>query len=486
MDRSIADEWGKRLGLSCYTRRAVRGSIIAVTPQKPKRQIEAERIADLFRANLRKPLVIEFAGTPKSGKSTTIDQVRAFLKRCGFRVDVVVERASVCPIRDKRHASFNMWTAATSIAQLLEKTQDPPRPDDPDILILDRGIFDSVVWLRLLEKLKRLTKEDREKIEGFVLMERLRSRVSAVVAMSVDSKTALERERGLLEVVDGAGRSIMTEKVLDRMREQTLQCIEELKGSFKIKHVDTSGSSTAKQTAETVADFVLELARKLVDEDVLHISASDISHYFSGKQFITDTEAENLVDSIRASAKYDSRSIVEDNSEFVQPIPVAVIRNQKGELLLLKRRESTKENHLHDKFVVWAGGHVREEDASNGDPILHCLCRELDEELRLSIDRKELKFIGAVYDPVSEKSKKHLALLHEWQAPTDDDSVTLTAAEFRERRGNSVSGTFQAISGIRGVLGPKSSLEPWSKIILREVYKASLNGEDTNLFSEPQ
>ena len=39
--------------------------------------------------------VIEFAGTPKSGKSTTVEAIRHFLSRSGFRVHVLVERASL-------------------------------------------------------------------------------------------------------------------------------------------------------------------------------------------------------------------------------------------------------------------------------------------------------------------------------------------------------------------------------------------------------
>ncbi|MDI6794689.1 MAG: hypothetical protein QME81_17790, partial [bacterium] len=79
--------------------------------------------------------MIEFAGVPKAGKTTTLNQLYAFLKRCGFRVEVVVERASVCPIRDKKHANFNVWTACTTLSQILEKTQNPPRENDPHILI---------------------------------------------------------------------------------------------------------------------------------------------------------------------------------------------------------------------------------------------------------------------------------------------------------------------------------------------------------------
>src|SRR5439155_15897196 len=133
-------------------------------------QLRAERAAERFASTARRPIVLEFAGVPKAGKTTTLGQLQAFLKRCGFRTEVVVERASVCPIRDKKHANFNVWTACTTLANLLEKTQDPPRPDDPHILILDRGLFDSICWLTMMEHLSRLRPGDRELLQTFLTM----------------------------------------------------------------------------------------------------------------------------------------------------------------------------------------------------------------------------------------------------------------------------------------------------------------------------
>src|SRR5215467_257459 len=135
---------------------------------KSEIQKRAEALAAEFKVKGRKPVVIEFAGTPKAGKTTTLGTLNAFLKRCGFKVEVVIERASVCPIRDKKHGNFNIWTACTTLAQVLEKTQNPPRPDDPHILILDRGLFDSIVWLTLMERLDRIRPEERQIIEKFL------------------------------------------------------------------------------------------------------------------------------------------------------------------------------------------------------------------------------------------------------------------------------------------------------------------------------
>lgn len=147
-------------------------------------QVRAEELGIQFRAAQRPTLVVEFAGVPKAGKTSTLNQVYAFFRRCGFKCEIVVERASVCPIRDKKHFNFNVWTASTTLSQLLDKTQNPPRVDDPDILFLDRGLFDAVCWLSLLERLGRITPDDRKKTDAFLLIDDWTTRISGIVAMA--------------------------------------------------------------------------------------------------------------------------------------------------------------------------------------------------------------------------------------------------------------------------------------------------------------
>ena len=190
-------------------------------------QDRAERAAKLFAEKARKPLVIEFAGVPKAGKTTTLTHVQTFLKRCGFRTDVVVERASVCPVRDKKHANFNVWTACTTLAQILEKTQNPPKPDDPQILFLDRGLFDSICWMTMMEKISRIRQEERDLIRRFLTIDDWRKRITAVFVMLASPSDAMKREQGLLPVKDTGG-SIMNKETLNQIREVNQLCIRQL------------------------------------------------------------------------------------------------------------------------------------------------------------------------------------------------------------------------------------------------------------------
>jgi len=68
-------------------------------------ELEVEAVLPLL-AQKRRPFIIEFAGTPKSGKTTTLGAIHQFLKRNKVTVRTLQERASVAPLLDKGTALF--------------------------------------------------------------------------------------------------------------------------------------------------------------------------------------------------------------------------------------------------------------------------------------------------------------------------------------------------------------------------------------------
>lgn len=430
-------------------------------------QERAEEAARRFRTDARRPIVIEFAGVPKAGKTSTISQIQTFLKRCGFRVKVVVERASVCPIVDKRHATFNVWTACTTLAQILENTQEPPRPDDPQILILDRGLFDAITWFTMMDRLSRIRTEDRKVIEEFLLLPEWRRRLTGVIVMLVSPDEAMVREQGVLPV-EGIG-SIMNRDVLARMRETVEACITDFGGKFRIVTIDTTPSRQRPRLEKTVREAterILDWIDEHLQEDVLCLPKDEVSSLFDGQIAISGPSAQTLYRRFLELHRFEPRSNAEDSSILVQALPVVVVRNKSGEVLRLKRREKDPQNPLNEKTVIWAGGHVRREDGSNGDAVLQCILRELKEELRLSVETTELRFLGAVYVQSNQRTSRHVALVFQWQAETDDVAVTLSAAEFFERRGTSLSGTFVSLNTLAADIQRGDLSEPWSTEIV--------------------
>lgn len=433
-------------------------------PIKSELQQRAEEIRARFK-NARRPFVIEFSGSPKAGKTTIVNQIAGFLKRCGFRTKIVVERAGICPIRDKKDAAFNIWTLCHSLAALLEDTQEPAAPNDPDILILDRGIFDTTCWLSMLEKLSRLRKSDREVIERFILLNDWKKRISVVFLLTALPEDSLRREQGFLPVV--AEGSIMNPDVLKQMYDNSLACAERHRKDFNIIHADTSKRYDSPEKSTTfVLNAVLDSLEQHLDEDILFLKAGNLASLFEGVSVVDAEKARRVLDVFGKAGKYLSRNTVESDKSLVQALPVLVVRNKDGDLLQLRRKERDEKNPLNNKIVLWAGGHVRNEDGRNGHAIYRCLVREIKEELKLSIQEEELTLLGAIWNRESaEKTKQHVALVFEWRATTNEVAVSLSNAEFFERRGTSLSGKFVPLKEFRD----SGELEPWSSAIIHDL-----------------
>lgn len=439
---------------------------------KSNLQTRAERAAEQFAEKARKSLVIEFAGVPKAGKTTTLTHVQTFLKRCGFRTGVVIERASICPIRDKKHVNFNVWTACTTLAQILEKTQNPPRDDDPQILFLDRGLFDSICWMTMMERVSRIRQDERELIQKFLTIEDWRKRISAVFVMLASPSDAMKREQGLLPVEKAEG-SIMNHEVLQQIKEINEQCVDQLGKDFRIYPVNTSdgeAKENPKRTAEVVAEVIVGLIEEQIAENILSCPKEVVTQLFGDRNFICDSQADKLTRRFRedSDSNFRPRDEVEEDGSRVQALPIVIVRNANGEVLRLRRREKTDANVLHNKIVIWAGGHVRREDAVNGDPLIHCAVRELEEELRIQIEPSSLRVIGAIYFDNGGRTSRHVAVAYEWRAPTDDVSVVLSRSEFFERRGTSRSGNFASVNELAEDVENKKLEEPWSVELIRE------------------
>ena len=209
----------------------------------------------------------------------------------------------------------------------------------------------------------------------------------------------------------------------------------------------------------------------MVKEEILSLPADAVAPLFDGTTWIGKAAAQDLVDLFTSRGAFSSRESVESDAARVQALPVVVVRNRSGEVLRLKRKEQRRDSSLHGKVVIWAGGHVRREDGANGPSIGRGAVRELQEELRISVDPSELRVLGAVWirGRDSDRTRRHVAIVHEWRARTDDVAVALSATEFYERRGTPLSGTFVAPDRLAADIDADRIGEPWSVEIFRRL-----------------
>lgn len=226
---------------------------------------EAERILKLipegiaYQPTTSRPKFIEFAGTPKSGKSTCIDTVSHFFKRTGFKVLAPTEGASKRTpyyLKDDL-VSFNVWSACYALSHILEGLYSSDRFH---LVFLDRGLFDALAWINLLQVEGDVTLEECNVIQSFLLVSQWREVVDIVFQFEADAESSLQREHQH-KLITEPGRA-MNSEFLDKLNQSYNTVREKYSNRFQgFKLIDTSNNrnTTPQSTAFEVTQHILRL-----------------------------------------------------------------------------------------------------------------------------------------------------------------------------------------------------------------------------------
>jgi len=211
-------------------------------------EAQAGEILRLLQARTgSSPLVIEFSGSPKSGKTTAIDVLSLFFRRNNFRVKTFTERASISPIATRKgHLDFNVWVSCASLQGLIESIEK-----DIDLFILDRGLFDALVWNRMLERTGKITGQEAGTIEAFFAMDRWTRLVDVVCVMRCEPATSIEREyANQLTRKEG---TIMETGILEQLNLAMEDTLARCSGKFKNTIVVDTTHTGIRQAAIEIA-----------------------------------------------------------------------------------------------------------------------------------------------------------------------------------------------------------------------------------------
>lgn len=79
----------------------------------------------------------------------------------------------------KGHFFFNTWTTGTMLAGLLDAVDR-----DYDLIILDRGLFDALIWLEMQREQGQVSKHEAKAFQDFVLLGRWRKLTDATLVIN--------------------------------------------------------------------------------------------------------------------------------------------------------------------------------------------------------------------------------------------------------------------------------------------------------------
>ena len=418
-------------------------------------EARAEKLRVLLEKRpARRPLIIEFSGAPKAGKTRSISVLELFLKRNGIKVEVFTERASIAPIKSKGHLNFNVWVSCASLQGMLEALYR-----DIDVFILDRGILDALVWNDWLERTGKITNAEATQVEQFFTMTRWTDLVDIVFVLKCAPTISIEREYA--DQLTTKRGTIMAESTLNQFLESIDNTMRKNGARFKrIVTIDTTNTKT-RQGVANITDEALKSLYSFLDESICVLPINTLNVPLPDSGFIADPAVvAGFVETVRREKQFLPRSQAEQNANYLQPIPCAVLRYD-DKILVLKRK---KPGHpLHDTFAVWAGGHVVQQD-DGPDILINALNREITEELFIK-EAYALDTIpvGLIRTDEDARASRHIAVLYEITLRSQDVALALNQKEFRATRGSSMSGRLVDIKQIAELY---DEMGDWSKFIV--------------------
>ncbi|HAN09170.1 MAG TPA: hypothetical protein DCP90_00980 [Clostridiales bacterium] len=137
-----------------------------------------------------KPIIIDFCGTPRAGKTGTIEVVKEFFKKAGFRVKNIIEPASYCPLPKSARKAYSIWTNNEAHNKLIEVLAN----NNADVVLCDRGICDNYTWVHYNYYKGIISKDEYDYYMADIYKNELIKKVDIACFLTVDPYEAIRRD----------------------------------------------------------------------------------------------------------------------------------------------------------------------------------------------------------------------------------------------------------------------------------------------------
>ena len=208
--------------------------------------------------------MVEFAGSPKAGKSTTIDIVTHFFKRMEFKIWAPTEGASKRTPYFLRSdlVAFNAWALNYAISEILTAYHNV---EEYDLVVLDRGPFDSLAWMRVLKDDGKLDQDGYDRIENFARHPKWANLVQRIYLFTCKPETSLHREHDA-KLIRSDGTA-MNKAMLRKLREQYESLgNESVSDNPSIRKFDTDDGTGPRNNAREIVSDIMGLLEQKGDK----------------------------------------------------------------------------------------------------------------------------------------------------------------------------------------------------------------------------
>lgn len=222
---------------------------------------EIRKLKDVISDNT--PYIIEFTGTPRTGKTALINNLLDFFKKGGFNVEVLEEfttskkyKKEIYPLLKDKHKNI----INTEIPKYILKQLEDTIAKKPDIIIVDRSLFDRLIWVDRLFLNELMGNEEYQNYKNLYLP-LIKEKINIVISTYTDSLTALKRDYNANLSLEK--RNFLNEENVNEYNRSLLN-MKEFSSEEKINfHLFDTTVKNERQISIEVADTILDDIIKL-------------------------------------------------------------------------------------------------------------------------------------------------------------------------------------------------------------------------------
>ena len=208
------------------------------------------------------PYVIEFTGTPRTGKTTLIHNLYDFFKKKGFSVELLEEfttskkyKQEIYPkLKDKYKNVINTEIPKYVLNELEEKIIIKP-----DIIIVDRSLFDRLIWVDRLSLNGGMSNQEYEAYkEKYIPL--IKEKIDIIIATYTDPLTSIKRDYSANLSLEK--RHFLNENNVNEYNRSLLN-MQTLAGNENINfHLFDTTNKSQRDISFEVVDVILKDIRK--------------------------------------------------------------------------------------------------------------------------------------------------------------------------------------------------------------------------------
>lgn len=212
---------------------------------------------------LIKPLIVTLSGTPRAGKTTTIESLYEFFKKTGLNTKRLEEPAGLIYAtlknREEKQKLLEDRVSFVDKQYDIGTNYINNNLNGSDLILCDRGVIDPFIWYDMYYQLGMVSKE--KYIEFLTHMKDPKNYINYFYGLYADEKEAMKRD--YLSSISIEERSTMSTDNVIRYNASLLRVLPQIEDyTDKSEIIDTS-SKEIMESSIIIADEVLDSIKKL-------------------------------------------------------------------------------------------------------------------------------------------------------------------------------------------------------------------------------